>query len=394
MNTPAAPIRLLVLLAVLIASALPVGAALALFTGAASIPYNTFSTGSWTSVQTGTASSPGGSCPDPGGCTTTVTINAVDPARSVLFFQTRHNSNRPPGSMIRGRIASSTSLEFVRVTDETSTISIRWYVVQFPSGVKVQRGEMIQDATAKNVTINAVASLNQAFVTWSKTPNNTDGVWSQDDPTLCELTTTANLQCRVNQSNAAHVIWWQVIEFTNAADINVQKGSASLLGSATSTNVTLPTAVNVSRTFVLVGYRTAGTGADAGSRMLRARLVNSTTVTIDRSISGSPDDITEIVWQAVELKDGSAVQSGSEAFAGGVAQRTVSISNVVTDRSVAFASVQPVGGQNMGRSPYAGDDIIGVCSTTMSLSSTQLTLDRNNTSHSCDLGWFVVQFAP
>jgi len=106
------------------------------------------------------------------------------------------------------------------------------------------------------------------------------------------------------------------------------------------------------------------------------------------------DDITEIVWQVVELKDGSTVQRGSENFATGIAQKTVPISGVVTDRAVVFGSVQPVGGQNMGRSPYAGDDIIGVCSIAMSLSSTDITMDRNNTAASCDIGWFVVEFAP
>ena len=552
-------------------------------------------------VQSGTATSTGGTCPAPGGCTTSVTINSVDPAKSVLFFHSRHNSNRPPGSMIRGRILNSTTLEFVRVTDETSTMTIRWYVVEFPSGVAVQRGEISsQSATTINVPITAVASVSQAFVTWSKTPNDNGGTMSSDDPILCELTTTANLQCRVNGTNPNHIIWWQVVEFTNPADINVQKGSTSLLGTALSTTATLGTPVDVTKTFVLAGYRTAGRGADIGTRMLRARLTSSTTIEIDRSIYFSPgitranawttglthtagggnnrlllfavgyengsdpgvstvtyggqsltrivgavagtttigrvelwyvneagiaaaigttfsvtwggvaptypmyaaatyadvnqsspildsssnftnsstpnpittsvnvvdgamavsgaisgnngsytwgggwtegtdqasgttttmssaenaatadvtdtasathsgpnrqavvaaafnpadDDITEIVWQAVEFKDGSTVQRGSENFAIGVAQKTVPITSVVTDRAVVFGSVQPVGGQNMGRSPYAGDDIIGVCSVAMSLSSTDITMNRNNTADSCDIGWFVVEFPP
>ena len=275
-------------------------------------------------------------------------------------------------------------------------IDIRWYVVEIPSGVNVQRGEISsQSATTINVPITAVAALDQAFVTWSKTPTQTDGTLNSDDLILGELTTTSNLQFRVNTANAAHVIWWEVVEFTNPADINVQKGTTSLLGTATSTNVTLGTPVDPNLTFLLVGYRTAGSGSDIGARMLRARLIDGNTITIDRSISGTPDDITEIVWQAVELTNGSSVQRGTENFATGVGQRTVSISSISTGRSVAFASVQPVGGQNMGRSPYAADDIIGVCSVTMDLSSsTQITMDRNSTVNSCDVGWFVVEFAP
>src|SRR4030067_2687159 len=77
------------------------------------------------SVQTGTTTSTANG-------TVTVPITLVDPAKSFLIFQTRHNSNRPPGSELRGRIATPTSLEFVRVTDgvapEPVTITIQWYL--------------------------------------------------------------------------------------------------------------------------------------------------------------------------------------------------------------------------------------------------------------------------
>ena len=273
-------------------------------------------------------------------------------------------------------------------------IDIQWYVVEIPSGVNVQRGEVAsQNATTINVPIAPVAAISQAFVTWSKTPAATDQTFNSDDALVGELTSTSNLQFRVNGANSSHVIWWQVVEFTNSADINVQKGTTSLLGTATSTNVTLGTPVDVNSTFLLVGFRTAGSGSDVGSRMLRARLVDSSTITIDRSVSGTPDDITEISWQAVEFKNGSSVQRGSETFLTGVAQKTVPISSV-NPRAVAFASVQPVGGQNMGRSAYTGDDIVGVCSVTMGLSATQITMDRNSTVAACDIGWFVVEFAP
>ena len=104
-------------------------------------------------------------------------------------------------------------------------------------------------------------------------------------------------------------------------------------------------------------------------------------------------DLTEIVWQAVELKDGSTVQRGSASFAAGVAQAVVSLgSSVDTSRSLAFASAQPAGGQNMGRTTYTGDDVPGAASTTLALTGTTLTLDRTSTAGTTDIGWFVVQF--
>jgi hypothetical protein len=40
-----------------------------------------------------------------------------------------------------------------------------------------------------------------------------------------------------------------------------------------------------------------------------------------------------------------------------------------------------------------GDDSTGVCNVTLGLSSTQLTLDRDNTASTCDVAWYVVEFA-
>ena len=179
-------------------------------------------------VQSGTTSI------DSNGGTNTITvpITSVNTASSFLIFQTRHNGNRPVNSMIRGRIASATTLEFVRVSNEAAPgvpINIQWYVAEFSSGVNVQRGEVAQSTTTINVPITPVAAVNQAFVTWSKTPTAGDGTINSDDFVLCELTTTSNLQCRVGGANASHTISWQVIEFTNPADINVQTGTASLL---------------------------------------------------------------------------------------------------------------------------------------------------------------------
>ena len=68
------------------------------------------------------------------------------------------------------------------------------------------------------------------------------------------------------------------------------------------------------------------------------------------------------------------------------------VTRVNTTRAVAFSSVQ-AGGQSMGSSPYAGNDLPGVALATTALSPTQLTLNRDSTVATADVGWFVVQFA-
>ena len=82
----------------------------------------------------------------------TVTISSVDMTKSVLIFQARSNSNRPGGTMVRGRLTSATTIEFERVTDDVPAgvvVNIQWYIATFGSGVFVQRGETTQSATTR-----------------------------------------------------------------------------------------------------------------------------------------------------------------------------------------------------------------------------------------------------
>ena len=86
--------------------------ALAIFSHSASVGSNTVSASSCLAaevktLQQGTASSTANG-------TTTVTISAVDTTKSFLLFTVRSNLNRPVGSMLRGKLVSSTSLQFIQ----------------------------------------------------------------------------------------------------------------------------------------------------------------------------------------------------------------------------------------------------------------------------------------
>jgi hypothetical protein len=327
---------------------------------------------------------------------TVVPISPVDMSRSFLIFNSRHDSNRPVGYEIGGSIASPTTLEFERVTNEAIPVpmTIQWYVVEYESGVRVQRGVSSLVSTTTNVAISPISATDQAFLTWSRTPAVGDQHWNYDDLTVGEITSTSNIQFRLDSVNSAHRVFWQVIEFTNPGDIDVQMGSVfSMTGTTTSVNATLGKPVSSEKTFILTGFRTPHTGQDMGARMLSAQLTNSTNIVFERSAIGDPDNITEIFWQAVELNDGSRVLSGMEHFAPGQYQKNVNLSDVIdTNRSAAFASVQIGCGQSLGRTPFIVDDKVGIASVTMALSPTQIIMERDNATDEADIGWFVVEF--
>ena len=341
-------------------------------------------------VQSGTLTSTGNG-------TNTVTLGSgVNPTNAFLIFNTSHNSPVPGGSMIRGFITSSNSVEFVRDTTETSTMNIQWYVVEYSAGVRVQSGQVAQTNTVINVPLLPLSATNQAFVLWSKTPDPAETAFTDCDPVVGQITSISNLQFRVTTApSSAPMIAWQVVEFQNPASINVQSGSVTdMTGTNLVATATLATTVSTNSTFILAGYRTSGSGTSIGARLLRAQLTSANTITFDRGISGAPDDVSEIFWQAIQLNDGSSVQSGSADFPSGLAETNAILTSLNTNFAAAFASVQPVGGQNTGRSSSTGS-VLGVGSATLALTSTtQLTLGRQATTDPSDIGWQVVGFGP
>ncbi|HNT36143.1 MAG TPA: hypothetical protein PKH07_14250, partial [bacterium] len=245
-----------------------------------------------------------------------VPINAIDPTKSFLIFQIRHNSDRPGGSLVGGRISSPTLLEFVRTTEELSpgSIAVQWYVATFSSGVSVQRGELQQSSKTVNTSLTKLISLSQSFVLWSKVSPPKDVFWDDNDPVFGELVSTNNLRFRSNAGGINNVIWWQVVEFTNPADISVQRARYSFGSTQTMYQAPLAEPVNLASTFALLGYRVSGTIPGIGARIFRGYLPNATSLLVDRAQAGERGEDAEVCWQIVHLKDSTRVQSGTVHF--------------------------------------------------------------------------------
>ncbi len=150
------------------------------------------------------------------------------------------------------------------------------------------------------------------------------------------------------------------------------------------------TSVDTTKTWLVYTYTSEdGTGADIGQKLVRGLVTSSTQVTFDRDNTGQQIFLT---WYAIEFTDGTAVQSGTQAFTSADTVQNATISAVTTTRAIG------VGGSHMrgGISPYNGDDNPGVAWFTVDLTTaTNLQMTRATTaSAAADLGWFVVDFAP
>lgn len=339
-------------------------------------------------VLTGTARSDGH------GVTTVTLPEPVRPDRSALLFQTRHASPRPVGAVLQGQLASATTLEFRRQTDEPTPapIDVRWYVAEFAGGVRVQRGSATLSGPTVSVPLGTPVAMERAFVTMSKSARLGDYYWSADDHVLADLAAPGTLQLRSHGGNG-HAVSWQVVEFTGAGDATVLRGAAALNGGATSTSAPLSRPVAASRAFVLTSFRTSGMGVDIGARMIRAELASPTAVRIERGLAGDADDLYDIAWQVVELGEPTLVLSGRAELPPGVAAARVPLAaRVDPGRTLALASGQLGGGQSTGTTSLASDDVPGVCSATLAVTATELVVERSHVRAECRLSWFVVQF--
>ena len=326
------------------------------------------------SVQSGTTTLTGTS--------QTAAITSVDTSKAFLVFGVNVNENEPTKAQISGQITNSTTLTFARIATG-NTVTITWQVVEFASGVSVQRGAADISGTGypANATLVAVNIAKSFPIISHRTYGSS---FDANDFWKAKITSPTNLEMDADNDPDVGFIEWQVVEYSDAS---VQQGDLSFASGDASKTDTV-TSVDTSKSWLIYSYDTlTGTIADIGQKLIRGRLTNSTTLTFDRNNTGVTADLS---WYLVEFSDLTTTQHGSQSFTTGETQKNVTISSVETAESIAAGGYYARG----GRSSYSGDDNPGVGWFTLDLtSSTNLQIDRELTgSATADLGWFVVEF--
>lgn len=315
-----------------------------------------------------------------GNSSVTATISSVDTGKAFLVFGVSLDDATPSGAQITGQITNSTTLTFQRF-GTSGDVSIKWYVAEFKSGVTVQRGSVVMSSTTVNVSLQSV-DLSKSFPIVSL--RNSGSAFGQDDFDRAKLTSSTNLQIKVNASGSNQVCEWQVVEY---ADSQVQTGDVSFATGDSSKTASI-SSVDTGKSWLINSYQSAsGTGSNIGQKLVRGVITNSTTLTFDRDQTGQTMDLT---WYLVEFTDGTTIQHNSQSFTSTQTQRDVTISSVNTNLAIAAGGYYMRG----GKSPYSSDDNPGVGWFTFDLTNaTNLRITRGLTgSATADVGWFVITF--
>ncbi len=158
-------------------------------------------------------------------------------------------------------------------------------------------------------------------------------------------------------------------------------------GSSVAT-ISLPSPVDPGSSFVLAATASPSSNPAIGDRLVRARLVDPTTVEVARFASGAA---VEVNVQVVELLDGSTVRSGVLDLSPAQTTKSVTIPAVDAGRTSAFSTLMVPGSASGGATDQVGDDIVGEGSVTVTVTdASTITVERTASASSASFAWQAV----
>ena len=311
----------------------------------------------------------------------TATITAVTTASSIVYFSfTGNTSAQTIFNQVKAELTNTTTLTFTRA-DNSGVIGLNWYVVEFTSGVTVQRGLSSDIGTTTNITVST-ASLTTS---WSILSIEINGYSNEYGYYVSHyLSTTTNLLLTHSALDVGEAINvnWQVITYDNAS---VQSISKAFLTTDTSITSTI-TSVTQNRTFLEFSYTDTTSGSVAPQHVWNSYLTNATTVTYSRN-AGFFAGTARLY--AISLSDSVSVQRGEKALA------ALSTTNALTTIVVAnaFANAPSSYGRSKNDDTNTTSWNSHITGVRLALTSTTvITFTRATNAGTVTIPWEVVEW--
>lgn len=366
------------------------GLAWSLYLGADTVPGNAFSTSDCfdarlADVQTGQVVSTSDGV-------TAVTIAAVDPTSSFVTYSARSNSTKPGDSVVLGNLADATTIEFVRQTDSATPpqVVIEWSVIEYSCGVTVQRGSTVgNDTSVVDVAVSNV-DPESSFVVGGLVAAPFESNFGNSDVAIVELVGADTVRFRTSGAaiSSNQALSFQLVEFDNAGDVRTEVVTGTLGAGTAVQNLALSQPVALDASMVVASLATADGGSDIGQRMVRVRLIDSTTVEVQRAVSSDPLDVSV---QVVQFLDGTTVQHGVVDLTPTVNSEAVSINPIDLGRSTVTSTVQIGGSLSGGSTDQVSAATPGEgLATARFVDPTTISIERRPTSSTASFAWQVV----
>lgn len=264
----------------------------------------------------------------------------------------------------------------------TGMITVHWTVATFSAGVTVQRGHADTNvANPSMVPLATAADLDSSFVLLGGDFNGGSG-WGNNEFVRARLLDSSTLELKTLVPGTE--VAWQVVTMKDA---KVQRGTASVATSGTSTTATIASTTDP---MLLTTYTTDNASSIAAATMLlRASATSPTELTFTREMSGSE---LEIAWEAVTLP--FVTHTGSTMLATGELTKTENVADLPASSSVALSTNEAVQGQSSGSTTYAGADLdlLGEGGARIAVTDNTLTFTRATAQAAATIDWTAVDF--
>ncbi len=318
--------------------------------------------------------------------TQTVSIATVDPTRAFVVCWSEAPYSDPA---IRVTCELSASAVTLTNTEANPSQGVQWYVVEFPSGVSVQRGLATFATTDSTVNVPlTTVDLTKSFVLISERMDTTNQTIDEQWTTRALLTSSTNLELSRNATGTALTVAWQVVTMQAAS---VQRGTTSINSSAQNyVTVPLSPAVNPSQSFLVFSRRGPATGGIEADYQVTGEITGGGSTLIFTRVATKINSV-DIAWEVVSLSDGTTVQRGTVISDTTDNPLNATLSPAIaTTRSIPLISVRGAEGP-----PYTfTSDLDSTSWNAIFTSSTNLRFQRVSSKDTiATIAWQVVQFA-
>ncbi|MEX0920172.1 MAG: hypothetical protein WDZ69_01150 [Candidatus Pacearchaeota archaeon] len=300
-----------------------------------------------------------------------VTINEVNPSKSIVLLSTKSSRSSPGDLQITGTLVNETLLQFEKFGSEETVVS--WEVIE-NSDFNVQRGQIETSSSSTNsihIDINEI-NLNKSFILISNRLNATEnnqnvrGFWTTEFINETGFNLTRDVVGNVS------TVSWQVVYWEGA---NIQRGFTPLHSG--SSNATLGiNEVDLDKSFIYAMKRSTVTAAR--NTLIRSYFINETNIGLQRELD---EGITTLSWFVISHPDIS-VQKGIHSFTGDSPQN-IEISEINLSKSSTLQS-----NSFSTRNTFYGQSFL----TSTLTNETNLQLQKGISNNIVNSSWFVIEF--
>ncbi len=232
------------------------------------------------------------------------------------------------------------ALRLQRITHGSRSIVVKVEVVEFSSGVTVQRGTSSYTTLLTGTASITAVDLSKAFLVFTARGSASASRAPKDAFVRGQFNSTTQLGFDRNNDVSAPAddvtVWYYVVEDTDGALFDVQTVSISQGSGVTTTNTTI-SSVDMSASIVVASANGAAASAGLNSEGY-SYLQSATNVRTIRTNSTTNTD--DHVAYVIEFLDGTTVQRGIRTTNTGTAgdadrSETVAITTVDTTKSIA-----------------------------------------------------------